>query len=174
MLVIMRWPALSLYDPSTQSFTATGDRLEARFWQNATFLTNGKVLIAGPKMWKVPARNALRVWPIVQEAARRLNVAIKPDAHPERGHYYRSDHFSFAHAGIPAFSIGLGTQLYGKPAGYGEKIAEEYLEKHYHQPSDEYREDWDFAGMEEAARFRHVDRDERSEPGETTDLEAGR
>jgi len=114
------------------------------------------------------------VWPIVQEAARRMNVAIKPDAHPERGHYYRSDHFSFAHAGIPAFSIGLGTQLYGKPAGYGEKIAEEYLEKHYHQPSDEYREDWDFAGMEEAARFRHVDRDERSEPGETTDLEAGR
>ncbi|MGI8743403.1 MAG: M28 family peptidase [Bryobacteraceae bacterium] len=93
------------------------------------------------------------VWPIVQEAARRMNVAIKPDAHPERGHYYRSDHFSFAHAGIPAFSIGLGTQLYGKPAGYGEKIAEEYLEKHYHQPSDEYREDWDFAGMEEAARF---------------------
>lgn len=93
------------------------------------------------------------VWPIVQEAARRMNVAIRPNPHPERGEYYRSDHFSFAHAGIPAFSIGLGNQLYGKPADYGEKMSEEYLEKHYHQPSDEYHEDWDFAGMVEAARF---------------------
>jgi Zn-dependent M28 family amino/carboxypeptidase len=93
------------------------------------------------------------VWPVVEEAARRMNMAIKPDAHPEQGHYYRSDHFSLAHAGVPAFSINLGTEYYGKAAGYGAKAFEEYNDKHYHQPSDEYHDDWDFAGMEEAARF---------------------
>ena len=46
----------------------------------------------------------------------------------------------------------------GKPAGFGERLFEEYNDKHYHQPSDEYREDWDFAGMEEVARVRHPDR----------------
>ena len=92
-------------------------------------------------------------WPIVEEDARRMELAIKPDAHPEQGTYYRSDHFSLAHAGVPAFSIDLGTDYYGKPAGYGDKIFDEYNDKHYHQPSDEYHDDWDFSGMEEAARF---------------------
>jgi Zn-dependent M28 family amino/carboxypeptidase len=93
------------------------------------------------------------VWPVVEEAAHRMELTIKPEAHPEQGHYYRSDHFSLAHAGVPAFSISLGTDYYGKPPGYGEKIFEEYNDKHYHQPSDEYHEDWDFAGMEEVGRF---------------------
>jgi Zn-dependent M28 family amino/carboxypeptidase len=92
-------------------------------------------------------------WPVVEEAARRMNLTIKPEAHPEQGEYYRSDHFSLAHAGVPAFSISLGTDYFGKPAGYGDKIFEEYNDKHYHQPSDEYHDDWDFAGMEEAAKF---------------------
>ncbi len=92
-------------------------------------------------------------WPVVEEAAHRMELAIKPDAQPEQGHFYRSDHFSLAHAGVPAFSIDLGTDYYGKPAGYGDKIFEEYNDKHYHQPSDEYHDDWDFSGMEEAARF---------------------
>ena len=93
------------------------------------------------------------IWPTVEEAARRMELTIKPEAHPEQGHYYRSDHFSLAHAGVPAFSISLGTDYYGKPPGYGEKVFEEYNDKHYHQPSDEYHDDWDFAGMEEVARF---------------------
>ncbi|HUA21681.1 MAG TPA: M28 family peptidase [Bryobacteraceae bacterium] len=92
-------------------------------------------------------------WPVVEEAAHRMELAIKPEAHPEQGGYYRSDHFSLAHAGVPAFSIDLGTEYYGKPAEYGEKIFDEYNDKHYHQPSDEYHDDWDFAGMEEAAKF---------------------
>lgn len=92
-------------------------------------------------------------WPVVEEAAKRMNLAIKPDPHPEQGSYYRSDHFSLAHAGVPSFSIELGTEYYGKPAGYGDKIFEDYNDKHYHQPSDEYHEDWDFSGMEEAAKF---------------------
>jgi len=92
-------------------------------------------------------------WPIVQESARRMELAIKPDAHPEQGHYYRSDHFSMAHAGIPGFSIKLGTDYYGKPAGYGDQLFNDYNDHRYHQPSDEYREDWDFAGPEEAVQF---------------------
>ena len=51
------------------------------------------------------------------------------------------------------FRSSLGTEYYGKPAGFGEKIFNEYNDKHYHQPSDEYHDDWDFSGMEEAARF---------------------
>ena len=92
-------------------------------------------------------------WPIVQEAARRMELAIKPDAQPEQGHYYRSDHFSLAHAGVPGFSIKLGTDYYGKPAGYGDQIFHDYNDHRYHQPSDEYRDDWDFAGLEEATHF---------------------
>jgi Zn-dependent M28 family amino/carboxypeptidase len=93
------------------------------------------------------------VWPTVEEVARRMNVQIQPESHPEQGHYYRSDHFSLARFGVPAFSISLGSQFYGKPADFGEKIFEEYNEKHYHQPSDEYHDDWNFAGMEEITRF---------------------
>jgi len=96
------------------------------------------------------------VWDIVQQVARRMNVTITPDQHPEQGHYFRSDHFPFAHAGVPAFSISLGTQFYGKPADFGETIFEEFNTRHYHQPSDEYHEDWDFAGMVEAAQFGYL------------------
>jgi Zn-dependent M28 family amino/carboxypeptidase len=92
-------------------------------------------------------------YPVVEAVAKRMNLEIKPEAHPEQGHYYRSDHFSMARAGIPAFSVSVGTQFYGKPPDFAEKMFEDYNEKHYHQPSDEYQESWDFSGMEELARF---------------------
>jgi len=93
------------------------------------------------------------VWREVQADAERMHLTIQPEGHPEQGHFYRSDHFSLAHAGVPSFSISLGTDYEGKPAGYGEKVFEEYNEKHYHQPSDEYHDDWDFSGMVEVAQF---------------------
>jgi len=93
------------------------------------------------------------LFPVVQEAARRFGLTIAADPEPEAGLYYRSDHFSFARAGIPAFSIDDGEDLLGKPAGSGAKFREDYYANRYHQPSDEYRDDWDFAGMEEYARF---------------------
>lgn len=95
----------------------------------------------------------LTVWPVIQEAVQRMNMEIKPDPRPEQGTYYRSDHFSFAQAGIPAFSIDGGNEFLGKPAGYGDKVFEEFNSKHYHQPSDEYHDDWDFSGMEQVARL---------------------
>src|SRR5262249_40127671 len=72
---------------------------------------------------------------------------------PEQGTFYRSDHFSFARAGVPAFSIREGNDFAGKPAGFGEDAFRDYNEKRYHQPADEYKDDWDFAGLEEVAKF---------------------
>jgi Zn-dependent M28 family amino/carboxypeptidase len=92
-------------------------------------------------------------WPVVQEVARHMGLRITPDAHPEQGDYYRSDHFSFARAGVPAFSVSMGSDFIGKPASFSEKIFQDYVSKNYHQPSDEYREDWDFSGMRQMAQF---------------------
>jgi Zn-dependent M28 family amino/carboxypeptidase len=93
------------------------------------------------------------VWPLVQTVAKRMGLAIDPDPRPEQGSYYRSDHFAFAHVGIPAFSVEEGDDFVGKPKGFGPQAFEEYNEKHYHQPSDEFQESWDFSGLAEMARF---------------------
>jgi Zn-dependent M28 family amino/carboxypeptidase len=96
------------------------------------------------------------VLPLAQQLAQRLTLDIAPDASPEAGHYFRSDHFSFARAGIPAFSIGHGTEFAGKPAGFGVKAAAEFNEKHYHQPSDQFRDEWDFTALEQAAQYGYL------------------
>jgi Zn-dependent M28 family amino/carboxypeptidase len=93
------------------------------------------------------------VWPLAQSIARRLNLTISPDSEPEQGHYFRSDHFAFAHVGIPAFSIEHATQFAGKPADFYRKSWEEFNEKNYHQPSDEFHDDWDFTALQQAAEF---------------------
>ena len=92
-------------------------------------------------------------WPMIQCDAKRFNLQIAPDPEPGQGHYYRSDHFSLARVGIPAFSISQGTDYIGKPAGFGKSVFEDYNSKHYHQPSDEYHENWDVSGMEQMANF---------------------
>jgi Zn-dependent M28 family amino/carboxypeptidase len=76
-----------------------------------------------------------------------------PDEHPERGYFYRSDHFSFAKAGIPAVSIAAGTEYEGRPAGWGTARQEEYTARCYHQPCDEYRTDFDLAGAAQLAEL---------------------
>jgi Zn-dependent M28 family amino/carboxypeptidase len=93
------------------------------------------------------------IYPIVEQAAQRMQLTIAPDPRPEAGLYYRSDHFSFARVGIPAFSVDGGDELVGKPESEGAKLFKEFNDKRYHQPSDEYNEDWDFAGMEQFAQF---------------------
>ena len=92
------------------------------------------------------------LWPLVQKTAADFKLELKPDSGGAAGGYFRSDHFSFARTGVPAFSVGMGGHYLGKPASYGaEKGAE--IGSHYHQPSDEYSENWDFAGLEQFARF---------------------
>ena len=89
----------------------------------------------------------------MQQVARRFNLSIKPDPRPEQGHFYRSDHFAFARAGVPAFSINMGDEYIGKDETAGAQLAFEYNAKNYHQPSDEYKESWDMGGPEQMARF---------------------
>ncbi len=93
------------------------------------------------------------LWPLTQEIASREGLVIKPDPRPEQGSYYRSDHFSMAKIGIPAFSIHGGAQFEGKPENFSETVFREYNSKHYHQPSDEYSESWDFSGLGQMAHF---------------------
>lgn len=91
-------------------------------------------------------------YPLVESVARRHQLTIRPDPRPEAGGYYRSDHFSFARVGIPAFSVGMGNDYVGKPAGFAEEAGKKMAAR-YHQPTDEYSEDWDFSGLEQFARF---------------------
>jgi len=74
-------------------------------------------------------------------------MRLVPDEHPERGFFYRSDHFSFAKAGIPAVSIDPGSDVIGRPAGWGQQQEDDFTAKRYHQPADEYRPDLDLSGV---------------------------
>lgn len=78
---------------------------------------------------------------------------IVPDQFPDKGFYYRSDHFNFAKVGIPSSHFSSGNDVIGKPAGYGKAKKEEYEAKDYHQPSDEIRGDWDYAGAVEDSQL---------------------
>jgi Zn-dependent M28 family amino/carboxypeptidase len=84
--------------------------------------------------------------PQLAAMVRADGMRISADLHPEAGYFYRSDHFSFAKAGIPAVSIGAGTDVVGKPAGWGAQQDDDYTAHRYHQPSDDYRPDFDLTG----------------------------
>ncbi len=73
-------------------------------------------------------------------------LRLSPESHPEQGHFYRSDHFSFAKVGVPALSIGAGTDYVGRPKNWGVEQEDDYTAHRYHQPSDEYRPDFDLSG----------------------------
>jgi len=90
---------------------------------------------------------------IVDQIARERGLRITPDPRPEQGSFYRSDHFPFAKVGVPSISFKEGDDYIGHPKGWGEKKFREYNEAHYHQPSDEYHDDWDFRGMIQEADF---------------------
>lgn len=95
-------------------------------------------------------------WPTVQKVAKAFNLALLPDPNPMAGSYYRSDHFSLARVGIPAFSVDQGDLFEGHTAEWGLAQAEDFTAHHYHQPSDEFRPDWDFRGNAKLARFGFV------------------
>lgn len=95
-------------------------------------------------------------WPTVQTVARAFNLALLPDPKPMAGHYYRSDHFSLARVGIPAFSVDQGDLYEGHDQAWGHQQSDDFVAHHYHQPSDEYHADWDFRGDAKLARFGFV------------------
>jgi Zn-dependent M28 family amino/carboxypeptidase len=79
-------------------------------------------------------------------AADEQGRVLRPDAEPEKGFYYRSDHFNFAKVGVPAFYPEGGIDFVGKPEGFGRKKRDEYTEHDYHKPQDEIKPDWDMSG----------------------------
>lgn len=85
--------------------------------------------------------------PIVQAVARDRGLRVAPDPRPEQGSFYRSDHFPFAKVGVPSISLKEGADYVGRPKGWGEEKFRAYNTANYHQPSDEYRDSWDFRGM---------------------------
>ncbi len=74
----------------------------------------------------------------LEEELARTGGYISYETHPEAGLYYRSDHFSFAKAGIPALYAVSGIDVAGQGKEVGKRILEEYRQKNYHRPSDEY------------------------------------
>jgi Zn-dependent M28 family amino/carboxypeptidase len=74
---------------------------------------------------------------------------VHGDAEPEKGFYYRSDHFNFAKEGVPALNPDAGTDYIGKPTDYAEKVRSDWNEHGYHQPADVVRPDWDLSGVRE-------------------------
>jgi Zn-dependent M28 family amino/carboxypeptidase len=109
--------------------------------------------IGEPEEVEVSGAERTTFYPVIESMAKTFGLTIRPDARPEAGHYYRSDHFSLARVGIPSFSISEGLKYKGHDAAWGEAQAKDYVDHHYHNPSDEYRPEWDFTGLAHMARF---------------------
>jgi len=90
---------------------------------------------------------------LVEEVAHAQGRTVKPDAEPEKGYFYRADHFEFAKQGVPALYTDSGIDYVGKPPDFGKRKREEFTQKDYHQPSDEIKPDWDLAGAVDDARL---------------------
>jgi Zn-dependent M28 family amino/carboxypeptidase len=88
----------------------------------------------------------------VEEAAQQGRV-IRPDEEPEKGFFYRSDHFEFAKQGVPASHSDYGVNFIGQPMEYGLKKRRDFTAQHYHKVSDEVKPDWTFEGGAEDVRL---------------------
>ena len=86
---------------------------------------------------------------VLADVIRPFGRVVAADQEPEKGFFYRSDHFEFAKQGVPALYTEAGVQFVGKDSTYGMKKREEYTFRDYHQPSDEVKSDWDLAGAVE-------------------------
>lgn len=110
--------------------------------------------ILGPTHDFVPLgaeRSSLKA--VVEAIAKERGLRISPDPRPEQGSFFRSDHFPFAKVGVPSISLKEGSDYVGHPKEWGAQKFKEYNDAHYHQPSDEFRADWNFQGMIQEADF---------------------
>lgn len=89
----------------------------------------------------------------IAAVAQEMKMNITPDQFPEKGYFYRSDHFSFAKVGVPGISLEAGKDFIGKPATFAEEVIKKYEDQDYHQPSDEIKPDWNFDGAKQEAEF---------------------
>jgi Zn-dependent M28 family amino/carboxypeptidase len=86
---------------------------------------------------------------VVAAVAHDQGRVVDSDPEPEKGHYFRSDHFSFAKVGVPAFDPDAGIDYIGKPQGWGLEKRRQYTAENYHKPSDVIKPDWDMSGAVE-------------------------
>jgi len=87
------------------------------------------------------------------KAATAQKRVIRPDSEPQKGRFYRSDHFEFAKVGVPSLYIKGGVDMIGKPPGYGKQKLDEYTERDYHKLTDEIKPGWDFSGAAQDLRL---------------------
>ena len=136
---------------------------------------DGGNLLGRVRDLNVLGENKSSLGPTLAALIRSQGMTLSPEAHPEQGHFYRSDHFSFAKVGIPAISIGEGEDFVGRPAGWGDQQHSDYTAHRYHQPSDEYRPDFDLRGAVQLAdivyRLGHSIGNARSVPTWNADAE---
>ena len=91
-------------------------------------------------------RGASTLDDVIDAVAKEQDRVVKPDPEPEKGFFYRSDHFEFAKNGVPAFDPDGGVDFVGKPAGWGLEQRDLYTAERYHKPADEIQPDWDMSG----------------------------
>ena len=88
---------------------------------------------------------------MIELIAEEQGREVKPDQFADKGYFYRSDQFSLAKIGVPAMYLKPGTDYVDRPPGWGREQQNHYTNVHYHQPSDEYNDSWDFSGLIEDA-----------------------
>ena len=106
-----------------------------------------------PEAVVVTGAERTTAWPIVQAAAKKNQLGIEIDQRAHLGIFYRSDHFSLAKAGVPAFSVAPGMTIKGKSKDFAIKAYKDFNDHAYHAPQDEMRSDWDFSGFVTVGRF---------------------
>ncbi|HEY1400104.1 MAG TPA: M28 family peptidase [Terriglobales bacterium] len=109
--------------------------------------------LGSPEEVQVAGAERTNFYPAVQALATEFRFTIRPDARPDAGHFYRSDHFSLARVGIPAFSINEGMKFKHHDEAWGLAQDADYTKNHYHQPSDEYHPGMDYTSDAAMARF---------------------
>jgi Zn-dependent M28 family amino/carboxypeptidase len=106
-----------------------------------------------PESVVVTGAERTTAWPAVKAAAAKNGLEIETDPRAHLGIFYRSDHFSLAQAGVPAFSVAPGSKIKGKAKDFVSKAYKDFNDNAYHSPQDEMRPDWDFSGFVTLARF---------------------
>ena len=109
--------------------------------------------IGVPESVNVTGAGRTSFYPTVERTAKAFRYEIEQDANPGAGHYYRSDHFSFARVGVPAFSIGAGVKFADHPKEWGKAQEDDYTANRYHRPGDEWRPDQNYTSDAKLAGF---------------------
>ena len=118
--------------------------------------TDGGSIWGPAKNFSISGTAKLELLDMLIAEGKRRGRYFSPDPHPEYGSFYRSDHFPFAKAGVPAISFNDGNDLVNGGVKRGEALAAEYIEKAYHQPDDEFSTSWDFRGMAQDTAMLHA------------------